>query len=108
MPISLLSTDWTPHPAKPIVSDARKARPAGKILAHKGKHYRVSQNCSRGYGYGINLHQILILSEEEYAERDVCTMEPHWDRSITGIHTLNHEGDLTIIDAKFRRFRILG
>jgi hypothetical protein len=102
-----LSDRWTPHPMNPIVSDARKARPAGAVLHHEGHLYRLSQNCSHGYGYGINLHEITSLTETAYTERDVQSLEPHWDRHIAGLHTLAHAGDLTMIDAKTRRFRFL-
>jgi len=100
-----LSDNWTMHPASPIVSDARKSRPAGKVLEYRGELYRLSQNCSRGYGYGVNLHKIVTLNETEYVEEDFQSLEPRWARQITGLHTLAHAGNLTVIDARVRKFR---
>jgi hypothetical protein len=104
---SPLSDRWTPHPRNPVVSDARKARPAGRVLEQEGKLFRVSQNCSRGYGYGMNIHEIVTLDEKEYEERDIQSLEPKWDPAVTAMHTLSHAGGLTVIDAKFRRRRFL-
>jgi hypothetical protein len=102
----LLTTDWTPHLLNPIVSDVKKARPAGKIIADKGKIYRPSQDCSIRYGWGFNLNEILHLSETEYLEKDVIAVRPNWDRKIESVHTFSQTGSLTVIDAcwKKRRF----
>lgn len=100
-----LSDRWEPHPMNPIVSDARKARPAGPVLRRHGRLFRLSQDGTRGYGYGINLHEIAVLTPTEYEEKDVQSIEPLWDPAIIGLHTLSHVGDLTVIDAKTLRFR---
>ena len=103
----LLTREWTPHPRKPIVSDVKKARPAGRIFARNGKLYRPSQDGSRLYGYGFDLNEILLLSETEYAERTAASVRPHWDRKVLGTHTFTREGQLTVIDALTRRRRLL-
>lgn len=102
-----LSDRWSPHPLNPIVSDVRKARAGGPVLKHRGRLYRLSQDCSHGYGYGLNLHEIILLDEERYEEKDVQSIEPRWDPRITGLHTLAHAGNLTVIDVKTRRLKIL-
>lgn len=98
---SPFSESWTPHVLNPIVSDARIARPAGKILQHDGKIYRVSQDCSNGYGYAVNFHEILELSKEGYLEQYSEKIEPLWDRALIGTHTFNTTHGFTIIDAKY-------
>ena len=103
---SPLSDNWTPHPMNPIVSDVRSARPAGKLFTRHGKLYRPSQNSSGKYGYGLKINEVITLNEEEYEEREVSSIVPNWDPKITGLHTLNHEHRLTIIDAQRRRFRL--
>lgn len=94
---------WTPHPLNPIISDVRRARPGGRIIARDGLLFRPSQNCSRHYGYGLNLSQITSLSESEYAERKVTAIEPKWNNKITGVHTLSTAHQLTVVDALLRR-----
>lgn len=98
---------WTPHPMNPIVSDARKARPAGRILSHRGRFYRVSRDCSRGNGCAVNFHEILVLTESDYQEKDVDRVEPLWDPAIWGVHTFNADQGLTVIGAICRRRRWL-
>ena len=101
---TLLTKNWTPHPMNPIISDTKKARPAGKIFKMNGKLYRPSQNCSYRYGYGFNISHILTLSETEYAEKIITLVNPDWEKSIKGVHTFSQEANLTVIDAfKFRR-----
>ena len=100
-----LSCNWTPHPKNPIVSDVRRARPAGAVFQMDGMLIRPSQDSSRGYGYGINLNQILVMDETEYQEEILSKLEPGWDRRIRGLHTFNQSHHLRIIDGKSRRFR---
>ena len=101
-----LSDVWTSHPENPIVSDVRNARPAGKLFEHGGMLYRPAQDCSKGYGYAIHLNRIVKLSETEYEEERVKSIEPTWDPSITKTHTLNCADRLTVIDAVFKRLAL--
>ena len=75
--LELLSKSWKAHPANPIVSE--------------------------GYGYGIKINQIIKLNEYDYQEFCINSIEPKWDKRITGLHTLNFYGHLAIIDAKMKR-----
>jgi hypothetical protein len=100
-----LSTNWTPHPKNPIVSDVRTARPAGCIFEADGKVIRPSQDSSLGYGYGVNLNRILVMNEKDYQEEILCKIKPGWSHQIRGVHTYNRVQNLVVIDAKSRRFR---
>ena len=102
---SPLSTDWTAHPMNPIVSDVRTARPAGQIFKSNGSLFRPAQNCSNRYGYGIKIKRIVELNTLNYQEQEVQSIEPHWEKRITATHTFNKSGDLSIIDAKYKRYR---
>ncbi len=61
---NLLGGKWTPHPQNPVCSDIRRARPAGRIFSRFGKLYRPSQDCSQGYGSGIDINRIEVLTVE--------------------------------------------
>ena len=99
---------WTAHPNNPIVSDARNARPAGRIFERAGKIYRPAQNSSHGqYGFGFNINEIVTLSTTQYEERTVSRVEPNWDRRISATHSFSHDEKLTMIDAIYRRRRFL-
>jgi hypothetical protein len=101
----LISQSWQPHAQNPVISDVKKARPAGKIFQFNGEYYRPSQNCSKRYGRGMHIAKILLLSENQYEEESVQFIYPNWDRNLFGTHTLNSAGKLTIIDALYRRRR---
>jgi hypothetical protein len=100
-----LSDNWVPHPMNPVISDARSARPAGKILHKNGRIYRPSQDSSYRYGYALNFCEILELTKTSYKERLVEYLEANWDPSIEALHTYNESGELTIIDAVYRTRR---
>ncbi len=100
-----LSDDWISHPLNPIVSDVRKARPAGNIFEQNHNLLRPAQNSSYGYGYGISINKIKTIDESHYVESIDSQIIPNWDSEISGIHTINHTNNLTMIDAKYRRFR---
>jgi len=101
----LLTQAWTPHPLNPIVSDVRRARPAGRIFEQDGVLYRPSQDCSREYGGGINFHQIVTLTEEDYREVQLSSHKPDWDEKIIGLHTFSQNQELTVIDLCMKKSR---
>ena len=103
---NLETTNWQPHPMNPIVSDVRRARPAGNIFLHNGKIIRPSQDCSKRYGYGIRLNEIKILNEDEYVENEIDFIGPGWETKVKAVHTINFKNNLTVIDANMRRLRL--
>jgi hypothetical protein len=104
---TLLTEEWQPHPLSPIVSDIKRARPAGRVFERGGRLYRPSQDCSRGYGYGFDLNEILVLSATDYVEQQRFSARPFWDRAVQASHTFSTAGALTVIDAFTRRSRLV-
>ncbi len=102
----LLHGNWMPHPQNPVVSDVKRARPAGAIFHQGGKLFRPSQDCSRGYGYSIALNEIEVLSESEYCEHSSTSIKPEWDRRVLATHTFARCSELTVIDAFSRVWRM--
>jgi hypothetical protein len=101
----LLTTDWTPHPKNPIVSDCKTSRPAGRVFSQNGSLYRPSQNSSGKYGYGFNIFEIITIDENNYEESIVSSVKPNWDKDIVATHTFSREGSLHVIDAMLKRRR---
>lgn len=99
----LLSANWKPHAANPVVSDVRSARPAGKIFMYNDKLYRPAQDCSYRYGYSMMLNEIEVLNESEYKETSVSSITPDWEKKIVATHSFSYEDGLTVIDASLRR-----
>ena len=61
---------WTEHSASPIVADdLRRARPAGTVVTHGNRLFRLAQDCSRVYGASVNAHEILELTPTTYREQ---------------------------------------
>jgi hypothetical protein len=100
----LLSPNWDTHPMNPVISDVKRARPAGKIFERNGKLYRPSQCCNPRYGYGIKFNEIVVLTENNYSEREIAFIEPKWDKKLNGVHTFCHENRLTMIDGDYNKF----
>ncbi len=103
----LFTREWKPHPLNPIVSDVKKARPAGRIFEKDGKLYRPSQDCSKTYGYGFDLNKILVLSETEYREESDVSVRPDWDKKIIATHTFGTEGRFRMVDAYTKKRKFL-
>ena len=99
---SPLTSEWIAHPQNPIVSDVRRARPAGNLFFENGKLIRPSQDCSKVYGLGFNFNEIEILSETEYREKHLTNVRPDWDKNLHRVHSFNHQNGLTIIDGMIR------
>ena len=100
-----LAGPWAPHPANPVNSDVRSARPAGRIYRRNGRLFRPAQVCAPLYGSGWRIHRIEKLTEREYAERWWRRSSPDRTQGILGLHTLNREGDFCVVDGFVRRRR---
>lgn len=101
--VSPLSEHWTAHPANPIVTDIRSARPAGKFFDLEGSLIRPSQDSSICYGYATNFNRIDELSTTNYRETTIHTFKPPRLGSLFATHTWNQTINLTVIDAMYWR-----
>lgn len=94
---------WTPHRLNPVFSDTRRARPAGALFEHGGALYRPAQDSSVRYGWSMTFNRITKLTPDEYEEVDCGRTLPDWDPRLLSTHTLNRDGDLTVIDVQMLR-----
>ena len=99
----LLTSKWKSHPLNPIVSDTKRARPAGRLFMQNNNLYRPSQDCSGKYGNAININHVVKMDEENYEEVVVNRIEANWDKKITRTHSLSSSNGLTVIDGFFHR-----
>jgi hypothetical protein len=103
----LLAGHWEPHPLNPVISDARTARPAGRIFEQNGVLYRPSQDCSRCYGYAVNINKIAELDEKRYREVRTAYIEPKNFPGASRVHTFSHIHGLTAVDTYMARSRLV-
>jgi hypothetical protein len=94
---------WEPHAANPVVSDARGARPAGRLFRSGDDLIRPAQDGTPGYGTAVSFKRILRLDLEAYAEEAIGRIDPDWSPAVAGTHTINAAGQLTVIDARVIR-----
>jgi hypothetical protein len=92
---------WRPHCNNPVVSDVRRARPAGALFYQDGKLIRPSQDCSKAYGYALCFSEVTVLNEGEYCEVPISRIEPDWVRDNLGTHTYSRTDDFEAIDGNF-------
>ena len=94
-----LQGPWVPHPMNPIVIDEAGARPGGAFIRRAGRIFLPVQDCSRIYGGGLGLMELVRLDDKAVVFGPVVPIEggPAWVRS--GTHTLNREGRLEVVDS---------
>lgn len=102
---NLISNKWKPHPMNPIVSDIKKARPAGNIYIKGNDLIRPSQNCSHYYGYGMNINKINKIDDSNFEEEILLSIQPKWRKDVLCTHTFNFYDKIYISDAKIKRSR---
>ena len=103
-----LDGGWTPHPANPVVSDARRARPAGRPFTHRGQLVRPSMNCSGRYGRQLVFNVVERLDPDGYSERPGGSFGPEWAGQWNlAAHTYTFDGDWEATDGMrtFSRLR---
>jgi len=71
-----------------------------------GKIYRPSQDCSKTYGYGFNINEVVCLSETDYLEKKVLSVKPNWDNRLIATHTFTRVEGLHFTDALIRRSKL--
>lgn len=89
---------FAPHPENPLVADVRRARMAGRLFHHGNRLIRPAQCCAPIYGSGITMHVVDELSPTTYRERPVQQLGPTWDPRFLGLHTINAQDGLSVID----------
>jgi hypothetical protein len=92
---------WTRHASWPVKTDIRGARSAGLPFNDGGRLFRPAQDCAATYGAGIAIHEILRLTETEFAESLVAELRPDPSGPFPhGLHTLVHDGERFWVDGK--------
>lgn len=92
---------YRPHPQNPVKSDARSARPGGRIYRNSdGALIRPTQDCSRGYGSALSLCRIDELSPRVYRETVIDCLQPGLIPGSYGVHSYDRLGDIEVIDGK--------
>lgn len=84
----LISGNWEKHKQNPVRTDVSESRCGGYLYEKNGILYRVSQNCSKCYGYGYNITKITNLTVDAFDEEVVSRVTAEqFDKDIVGIHT---------------------
>jgi hypothetical protein len=99
-----LAGDWKPHPKNPVVSDVRRARPAGHLIRSEDGLVRPSQDCSCRYGGAIVFNRISTMTPTEYEEVPIGRLTPASKRTL-GAHTFNAAGAYEVIDSERRSLK---
>ncbi len=96
-----LNGPFLPHPANPIVTDVRHARPAGRLFEHRGRLVRPAQNCGPSYGAEVVFREITALSPTRYEERPLGHLAG-WGLGMDGCHTYSAIDGLEVLDVRDR------
>ncbi len=91
---------YEPHPLNPVVSDARRARPAGPVLRAGGRLYRPAQDCSGCYGRALAVMEIERMDMTGYRESQAARLEPGLIPGSFCLHTLVAQAGLEIVDGQ--------
>ena len=90
--------EWHRHQANPVLLDARAARPAGAMYNKDGALWRPAQDCSEIYGGGLSLCRVDRLDTERFEQTVMHRFKPQGKDRLLGLHTLNEDHGLEVID----------
>ena len=97
-----LTGPWTAHPGNPVRTGLESSRPGGQALMIDGVTHLPMQDCTRGYGVGLNLLRLEDLTPERFTASVVqsFTAKGLHPRYGDGLHTVSGDGDVTLVDVK--------
>lgn len=94
---SSIEGPYTPCENKPFNGSLRSSRSAGNWITIDGRIYRPAQDCSERYGAAMTIMSVLNI--EPYMQEDeYCHIEPVKGRYNLGIHTMNFQDGVCVID----------
>lgn len=95
-----LTGEWRPHPRNPLVRDLSRGRSAGRVQRDgQGRLLRPSQDCTRRYGNGLNINQIIQLTPTLYEEQLLWHKTGEEAGAWHGMHHLDWHRGLMVMDA---------
>lgn len=97
---------FEPHPANPVLVDARLARSAGPVIAMGDKLIRPVQNCLGGYGRFLRFTEIETLSDTGFRQRETGRILPREGSPVAGVHTYGRNARFEVIDALTARRKV--
>jgi len=92
-----LTGEWSPHNNNPVKCDVRSSRPAGNLFMSNDNLYRPSQDCSKRYGWKVNINKIVELNQTTFEEIPVREIDPAQLKS-SGTHTLSSHNSFVLLD----------
>lgn len=100
---------YTPYYNNPVKVDCKDARMAGAFIEDGEALLRPGQESIRYYGIAVNINEVLVLSDELYIEQQTSRIAPFTStRFNKGLHTLNGNDHITVIDGKRFHFSVSG
>lgn len=85
----------------PIKTDCQNARMAGAFFTDGETLIRPGQESIRYYGTAVRLNEVQVLSDDYYSESQIIRIEPFNECHFKhGLHTLNGNETMTVIDGK--------
>ncbi|MFT6144587.1 MAG: hypothetical protein ACJAZO_000686 [Myxococcota bacterium] len=97
-----LTGPWTGLDS-PVLIDVTGARMAGAPAQVEGRWYRVGQDCSVRYGYGMRLYELIDVRANRLEEHIVAAWSPASNERAR--HTWGVAGELVVMDRQVRRLR---
>jgi GT2 family glycosyltransferase len=95
-----LTGPFRPHPLNPIVSDVRRARPAGRLFNHGARLIRPGQDCAASYGAAIVFNEVLELSPTRYIERPLSRLDASGLAGLNSCHTYSAVNEVEVLDSR--------
>ena len=104
---NLKSNTWEPIASgNPVIFDPLKARNGG-LFYNNENIYRVNQvHGQADYGKSFSVNEIVLLSKNEYIEKEVSNINANFKNKIISTHHFNANTTLAAVDySRYQRFK---
>lgn len=97
---------YTPHPANPLLLDARVTRGGGAVLRRNGQLLRFTQDCCAGYGRFLRINSIEMTPAGEMTLESMAAWHP--PATLAGLHSYASDARFEAIDVLCGRGQMPG
>jgi hypothetical protein len=90
---------FSPHPVNVLGIQGRNA---GSVFSIGRRFIRPVMDCSTKYGKAVIFKEIVLLTPQDFVEKEIGRIDPNWAPNLIGTHSYNQNDDFIVYDGEIK------